>query len=365
MASSIVSGVRIAGVASAVPRAFRTIADDAAVFGEAEMVKISQATGVRRRHVAADEICTSDLCVIATERLMRDLKWPQESINVLIFVTQTPDYILPATSCVIHERLGLSRECAAFDLNLGCSGYVYGLWVASRLIAGGGRALLLVGDTISRIASPEDRSVATLFGDAGSATALEADQNTPTKMHFQLGTDGGGHRHLMVPAGGFRVRHSEQTSKRTLREGGNIRCDEDLFMNGAEVFSFSMKTVPGLIASVLDQAKWPLETVDAFVLHQANRFMLEHLARRAKLPRSRLVLALEDYGNTSSASIPLAMTTSLAGRLTNCELRLLLAGFGVGFSWASVALNCGPLLMPNLIEVASNPAQDAAVVARA
>jgi 3-oxoacyl-[acyl-carrier-protein] synthase-3 len=132
-------------------------------------------------------------------------------------------------------------------------------------------------------------------------------------------------------------------------------------MNGAEVFSFSLNTVPGLIASVLDQAEWPLDTVDAFVLHQANRFMLEHLARRAKLPRSRLILALEDYGNTSSASIPLAMTTSLAGRLANCELRLLLAGFGVGLSWGSVALNCGPLLMPSLIEVDGNPVQDAAV----
>lgn len=364
MANSTVSGVRIAGVASAVPSAFRTTADDAAVFGKAEMAKISQATGIRRRHVAADEICTSDLCFAAAERLMRDLKWPQESINVLIFVTQTPDYVLPATACVLHERLGLSRECAVFDLNLGCSGYVYGLWVVSRLIAQEGRALLLVGDTISRIVSPEDQSVATLFGDAGSATALEADRNSLTNMYFQLGTDGSGHGHLMVPAGGFRIPHSEQTSKRTLREGRNARSEEDLFMNGAEVFSFSMNTVPDLITSVLDQAEWPLETVDAFVLHQANRFMLEHLARRAKLPRSRLVLSLEDYGNTSSASIPLAMTTSLAGRLANRELRLVLAGFGVGFSWGSVALNCGPLLMPALIEVGGNPDQDAAVEAQ-
>jgi 3-oxoacyl-[acyl-carrier-protein] synthase-3 len=361
MSNSIVSGVRIAGVASAVPTAFRTTADDAAVFGEAEMAKISQATGVRRRHLAADAICTSDLCFAAAERLMRDLEWPQESISVLIFVTQTPDYLLPATSCVLHERLGLSRECAAFDLNLGCSGYVYGLWVASRLIMGGGRALLLAGDTISRIVSPEDRSVATLFGDAGSATALEADRTTSTKMYFQLGTDGSGHSHLMVPARGFRSPHSEGTSKRTLREAGNTRSDEDLFMNGAEVFGFSMNTVPSLITSVLDQAEWPLDTVDAFVLHQANRFMLEHLAKRAKLPRSRLVLALENYGNTSSASIPLAITTSLSGRLANSELRLVLAGFGVGFSWGAVALNCGPLLIPPLIEVDGNPVQDSAL----
>lgn len=365
MANSTVSVVRIAGIASAVPGVFRTVADDAVTFGEAEMAKIGQATGVRRRRVATNGICTSDLCFEAAAQLMRDLHWTQESVDVLVFVTQTPDYLLPATSCVLHERLGLGPRCAAFDLNLGCSGYVYGLWVVSMLIVEGGRALLLAGDTISRIASSGDRSVATLFGDAGTATALEADRNTTTKMHFELGTDGRGHSHLMVPAGGFRIPHSERTMTPSAREGGNTRSDEDLFMNGAEVFGFSMNTVPGLITSVLDRAELPIERVDAFVLHQANRFMLEHLARRAKLPRSRLVLALEDYGNTSSASIPLAMTTSLAERLASCELRLLLAGFGVGFSWGAVALNCGPLHMPPLIEVHSSSAQDTSVLAPA
>jgi 3-oxoacyl-[acyl-carrier-protein] synthase-3 len=221
-----------------------------------------------------------------------------------------------------------------------------------------------VGDTISRIASPQDHSVATLFGDAGTATALEADSHTSTQMHFLLGTDGSGYANLIVPAGGLRNPHSAQTSNRTVREGGNVRSDEDLFMNGAEVFGFSLNTVPSLISSVLDQAKWPLETVDAFVLHQANRFMLEHLAKRLKLPRSRLVLAMQDFGNTSSASIPLAMTTSLADRLATSELRLLLAGFGVGFSWGAVALNCGPLVMPSLIEVDANPVQDAGPTAQ-
>ena len=282
MAGGTVSGVRIAGIASAVPNSWRTTADDAVTFGEAESAKISQKTGVRRRCVAADGLLASDLCFAAAARLMQDLNWTRESIRTLIFVTQTPDYVLPATSCVLHHRLGLSQECAAFDVNLGCSGYVYGLWVTSRLVMGGGRALLLVGDTINRIVSPEDRSVATLFGDAGSATALEADPGTSTTMHFQLGTDGSGHKHLMVPAGGLRRPHSEENSRRTPREGGNSRSDEDLFMNGAEVFSFSMNKVPGLITSVLDEAEWALETVDAFVLHQPSRFMLEHLARRAK-----------------------------------------------------------------------------------
>jgi 3-oxoacyl-[acyl-carrier-protein] synthase-3 len=291
---------------------------------------------------------------------MRDLRWSPDTIKVVVFVTQTPDYVLPATSCVLHERLGLSRECAAFDVNLGCSGYVYGLWVLSNLIGAKGRALLLVGDTISRIASPEDRSVGTLFGDAGSATALESDFDLTAKMCFQLGTDGTGSRHLMVRAGGFRVPHAEQFSRRTLREGTNSRSDEDLYMNGAEVFGFTQNTVPALITSVLQQADWTVDMVDSFVFHQANRFMLEYLARRAKLPLSRVVLAMEDFGNTSSASIPLAMTTSLADRLRGCESRLLLAGFGVGFSWGAVALNCGPLVMPSLVEVPDSAVQETA-----
>jgi len=352
MGTAKISGVRLAGLASAIPRTVQTVAEAFPVFGEAATQKISESTGVRQRHVVPPGVCTSDLCLAAAERLLEELNWGRGSVDGLIFVSQTPDYVLPATSCALHGRLQLAKECAAFDLNLGCSGYVYGLWVATQLISGGSlcRVLLLVGDTISRITSPRDRSVALLFGDAGTATALERAEGSPP-LSFSLGTDGNGQDHLVVPAGGFRQPCTEASARRTVREDGNIRSDEDLYMNGAEIFTFTLQEVPPLLKSVLGTAGWDVSEVDAFIMHQANRFMLEYLAKRMRLPSEKVVVALENRGNTSSASVPLAMTDALAGRLRQESLRLVLAGFGVGFSWAAVALTCGPMVMPELVLV--------------
>ncbi|HJQ68484.1 MAG TPA: ketoacyl-ACP synthase III [Blastocatellia bacterium] len=354
MAVSRLSGVRLAGLASAVPEETLTVADDAISFGDADARKISESTGVSKRRVVSNGLCTSDLCLAAGERLLAELGWERDSVDALIFVSQTPDYLLPATSCSLHGRLNLSTRCAAFDINLGCSGYIYGLWMASNLIACGSvrRVLLLVGDTISRIVSPRDRATAPLFGDAGTATALESDDDAPS-MVFELGTDGTGQEHLIVPAGAFRQPRTEQTPQRTEREGGNVRSDEDLFMNGAEIFAFTLRVVPKLIKSVTDAAGWSTADVDAWVMHQANRFMLQHLIKRMKLPAEKAVLAIEDYGNTSSASIPLAMTHSLSERLTKEKLNLVMVGFGVGFSWGAVALTCKNVVMPGLLIVPS------------
>lgn len=358
MAISKLAGVRLAGIASAVPELVQTVADDALLFGREDAARISDSTGVRRRHVATNAMCTSDLCLAACERLLTELGWTRDSVDALIFVSQTPDYLLPATSCSLHGRLKLSKRCATIDLNLGCSGYVYGLWVATNLMASGGieRALVLVGDTISRIVSPRDRATAPLFGDAGTATALERSEGAPT-MVFELGTDGSGQNHLMVPAGGFRRPGTEKTRERIEREGGNVRSDEDLFMDGAEIFAFTLREVPRLITSVTEAAGWSNDDVDAWVMHQANRFMLRHLAKRMKLPAERVPLGIEEFGNTSSSSIPLTMTHSLADRMREGRMRLLLAGFGVGFSWAAVALTCEQVAMPALIVVPSDSAQ--------
>lgn len=209
--------------------------------------------------------------------------------------------------------------------------------------------MLLAGDTITRIVSPQDQSVATLFGDAGSATAIECGPGD-SEMHFQFGTDGAGQEHLMVRAGGFRYPRSEQTAERKLREDGGVRSDEDLFMNGAEIFAFTLRTVPPLLSGVMEQVGWSVADVDAFVMHQANRFILQHIAKRMRLPAERVVIAMEDFGNTSSASIPLALTVSLAERLKSSQMNLVLAGFGVGFSWAAAALRCGNLCMPDLVQ---------------
>lgn len=352
--------MRLAGLASAVPENFMTTEDDAHIFGVEDAQKISQAIGVRRRPVVAGNMCASDLCLAAAEPLLESLNWERDSVDVLIFVSQTPDYILPATSCSLHGRLGLSTNCAAFDVNLGCSGYVYGLWLASQLLAGGAqRVLLLAGDTISRLAAPQDRSVAPLFGDAGTATALEilpksdieSSQENSSEMVFELGTDGRGQKHLIVPAGAARQPLDDESRHRAKQHDGNVRSDADLYMNGAEIFTFTLREVPPLVANILQKANLDVQDVDAFVMHQANAFMLKHLAKRMKLPADKVVLALEEFGNTSCASIPLAMTHTLSEQLREKTLKLLLAGFGVGFSWGAATLSCGPLTVLDVISV--------------
>ena len=352
MASLTVRGATIKGIAAAVPKGTQTTDDLAQVFGPEEAEKIAQATGVRMRRVARPDQCCSDLCFAAGESLLHALAWDRGSVQAILFVSQSFDYPLPATSCILQDRLGLPKSCASFDVGLGCSGYVYGLWIAAGLIASGcERVLLLAGDIWSRGLSPLDRSTVPLFGDAGSATALERDP--AAVQSFELGTDGSGYKHLMVPAGGpaARLPRSADTAVRRKGSDGNIRCNEDLFMNGPEIFTFTLREVPALISTVLGTVGWAKEEVDAFFFHQANKFMLDYLAKRMGLRKEKVPIVLEHYGNTSSASIPLAMVHCERERLSKQSLKLVLAGFGVGFSWGSVALELGPIIVPPLEEV--------------
>ncbi len=349
MAHCTINNIRIAGIASAIPSTQRDAETELPRFGQETVDKIVKSVGVRTRRIAPVGICTSDLCFAAAERLLCDLNWKRNEIRSLIFVTQTPDYILPATSHVLHQRLGLPASCCVFDVNLGCSGYVYGLWMAANTAQSlGGRVLLLVGDTISKIASPEDQSVTFVFGDAGTATAIEPGGDR--KIHFELGSDGSGWSNLIVPAGGFRRPHLASAVRRP-REDGGVRSDEDLFMDGAEIFTFTLKRVPSLVEAVLKIANQSEADIDFFVFHQANRFMLEHLAKKMKLPSGKVVLGLERYGNTSSASIPLAIATELRDRLGPGKADLLLAGFGVGYSWAAATLNLDSAAIAAPVEV--------------
>ncbi|MGO9022307.1 MAG: 3-oxoacyl-ACP synthase III family protein [Syntrophobacteraceae bacterium] len=352
MASGRVCGIKVAGIAAAVPGFKRALIDERLAFTQDEIRKISEYTGILSRHIAPEGMCASDLCHCAAERLLDELGWSRDSVDALIFVSQTPDYILPATSCTLQHRLGLSKHCAAFDINQGCSGYIYGLFVVSQLLAGGivKRALLLVGDTVNRIVSPQDRSAALLFGDAGTATALEMSPYA-APIFFELGTDGSGQKHLIVPAGAFRQPRSETTGLSTLRSDGNTRSDEHLYMDGAEIFTFTIREVVPLIQSIMAKANLTPDLVDALVMHQANQFILKYLTKRMRFPSEKVMSSIEDYGNTSSASIPLTIVRTLAEGLRRDNLRLVLAGFGVGFSWAAAALSCGPVIIPELIHL--------------
>lgn len=354
MATFRVSNARIAGLTVAVPEQMTSVEQFAGKADFEAIQKISASLGIVQRPTAPQDICASDLCAAAAERLLQRIGWTRDSVEILVFLSQTPDYALPATACVLQQRLGLSTGCAAFDVNLGCSGFPYGLWLVSQLISAGQlkRALLLVGDTLSRRVSPQDSATAHLFGDSGTATAVEFDP-TASDMNFVMGTDGCGAAHLIVPAGESRRPHDQKSDQRTVRADGGIRSDEEISMNGPEVFSFTLKEVPALAKQTLQQAGWSLENVDSVVMHQANTFMLNHLGKRLKLPKEKMPLSLQEFGNTSCASIPVTMAACLSESLTTSAQKLMLLGFGVGFSWAGAAITCGPLACAEVLRVGS------------
>jgi 3-oxoacyl-[acyl-carrier-protein] synthase-3 len=296
-------------------------------------------TGIAQRHVAGPKECVSDMAVLAAEKLFRECSADRAEVEFLILCTQTPDHFLPATACLVQERLGLRNQCAAFDINQGCSGYIYSLGLASALIRSGMAqcGLVLTGDNYTKFINPKDRSVRTLFGDAATATLVRASE-APGLDHFVFGTDGTGAKNLIIPAGGTRLPRGEQTAQPTTDASGNTRSQNDLFMDGPQIFSFTLKRVPELLSGVLARSGLQAPDIDWFVLHQANRYMLDHLRQKLKLPPEKLVWYLEKVGNTVSSTIPLAVEHSAAQGQFHPGQRLFLAGFGVGFSWGAALL---------------------------
>jgi 3-oxoacyl-[acyl-carrier-protein] synthase-3 len=329
-------GARIAGVVSCLPPRIVDNAQFEAKFGDA-VAEVTKMTGVKARHYAEDGVTTSDLCEVAARKLFEKLGWAPETVDGIIFISQSPDYPLPATSCLLQDRLGLRTSVVAFDVNLGCSAYPYGLWLAMSLIQTGAmkRVLLGIGDINTRAIDPNDRATALLFGDCGTMTALEASDDGDSSAHFLLGTDGRGADNLIVPASKQRIRKAEGKW-----EGRNL---ELLYMDGGEIFNFTLKSVPPLVRETLEVAGVPMEEYDSFLMHQANTFIINHLAKKSKLPKEKVPINMDRYGNTSSATIPLLMTTDVAEQLLSGKRRLGLFGFGVGYSWASASLEVGPL----------------------
>lgn len=337
----------IRGIVTAVPARKKSIDDEIHLYGGnvEQIERIKKTIGLKERHVVEAGVTAGDLCQQAAERLLEVSSLAREKIDAVILVTQTPDYFQPATACVLHGRLGLKEDCAAFDVNLGCSGYVYALWLAGMMIESGGceHVLVLAGDTISRCVNPRDRALAPLFGDAGSATWVgRADGEK--ESWFSLKSDGQGFSHLMVPGGAFRHPSTEETRREETDAEGNIRSQEQLRMNGAEVFNFSIKVEPQAIREIVEFAGKSLEEVDYLIFHQANKYILSNIARRLRVPLEKVPCAtVEKYGNQSCASIPSTICDCLGNHLLRQELRVVLSGFGVGLSWASCCLSLGPL----------------------
>jgi 3-oxoacyl-[acyl-carrier-protein] synthase III len=303
-----------------------------------EIDKIYQNTGVAVRHIAAPDQCASDLGVIAAQQLFETGITRPEEIDFLLFCTQGPDYFLPASACIMQDRLGLDMRCGAFDFNLGCSGFVYGLALAKSLIETdmANSILLIVGDTPSKANGKRDRSTITLFGDGASATIISnMDKGEEAMGPFVFGTDGRGAQNLIIPAGGYRNRPNVETAIEKDDGKGNFRSLEQVYMNGAEIFNFSLQTVPKAIKQLLEKSQLSFEQVDYFVFHQANLFMLEALRRKLKIPREKFILNLEACGNTSSATIPMAIEEGIKSGNIKEPCKVMIVGFGVGYSWAA------------------------------
>lgn len=313
-----VGGVSLSGIVSCLPTIRFENSQMVDRFPPDDVYQVIKNTGVRARHVASSSVKTSDLCYTAACELLNLLSWDPSTVDGLILMTQTPNQLLPATACRLQHSLGLSTSSFAFDVNLGCSAYPYGLWLAGSLMSSGAnRILLLAGDTINHIVDPSDRGTAFLFGDAGTATALE--KTGADEWNFFLGTDGSGADFLQASS------------------------DQHLAMDGSNVFEFTLKRIPPLV-SALDNSIGRAH--DYYLFHQANKFIIDFLRRKCKIQPEAFLSNIADFGNTSSASIPLLLTTCLASREIMHDLRLSLVGFGVGLSWAasSVMLNSSTVL---------------------
>lgn len=305
-------------------------------FPEWNVDKIYAKTGINDRRIIAADECTSDLAIRACEKLLAQTEIDRASIDFIILCTQSPDYFLPATACILQDRLGLSTHCGAFDFNQGCSGFVYGLGIAKGLIETGQakNILLVTAETYSRYIHPADKSVRTLFGDAAAATLVQAVADVPSISRFRYGTDGAGAKNLIVPIGGARNPSALNPSPEPYTdESGNVRSDANLYMNGPEIFEFSMKRVPELFASMFDES-FTLAEVDLYAFHQANKFMLDALRRRIKVPPEKFITEFEHCGNTVSSSIPIALKESMNKGVLTAGKTVICVGFGVGYSWA-------------------------------
>lgn len=352
MATLSISHVSIKGIAACVPG---LVNENSAlpVFGENGPDGFIKSTGIERRHIATEDICTSDLCFNAAEQLLNELNWSKDSIDCLIYVTQTPDYILPATSCVLQKRLGISTDCYTLDISLGCSGWVYGMSVIGSLLNSGTmkRGLLFAGDTISKLCSSKDKSTYPLFGDAGTVTALEYSSAENEVFHFLLNVNGGGADAIIVPEGGYRKPVSMKSFEEQEHSQGGTSNRLQLNLEGMDVFSFGISKAPESVSRLITEFNLDKDSIDYFVFHQANLFMNEKIRKKLKLLENKVPYSLKDYGNTSSATIPLTMVTQLQESLRKEKLSFIGCGFGVGLSWGSISFITDHIVCPDLITI--------------
>ncbi len=328
------------------------IEEEASNYGydERTLKRLKRSMGFESRYIVSDKsICTSDLCIESAKDIFNSLSIDPKSIDALIFVSQTPDYKAPSTAIIMQDRLGLSTDTIAYDINLGCSGYINGLLNAFMLINSGlKRVLLCVGDISSQFAYKEDKNLTPLMGDAGSAILIDSSSN-PVDSYFVLHSDGSGYKHLIIPSGGCRQPFTTEALEIKSYEDGSKRRDIDMYMNGAEIFNFTIKVVPKMFEEILEFASLQKDDIDYYLLHQANRYILQNIAKRLGIDEDRLPMGtVTQYGNQNSASIPGTINAFLSKRVSSDRYRVIFAGFGIGLSWGACITELDNIYAPKI-----------------
>ncbi len=351
MAIFSVENVAIEGIAASVPQQKEDNLE-CALLATPERELFVKTVGIRYRRVAPEKMTTVDLCFAAAKKLLEESNTGTSEIGGLIFITQTPDYIIPNSSSVLQHQLGLPKSCIAFDVNLGCSGYVYGLAMAAGFASRipDKKILLLVGDVSTKVISKRDKSVVPLFSDAGSATLIK--HKAGEQFCFNLQTDGAEFDDIIIPDGGMRNPIHANSFVEQEHETGIVRNNMQMKLDGIRIFNFALREVAPNIHALYEKFSLQQDETDFFFFHQANKLMLESVRKKLKAEASKVPYSLHDFGNTSSATIPLTMVANTRTQLMNNKNKLLLSGFGVGLSWGSVYLETEKLIIPELIELA-------------
>lgn len=329
--------VYIKDIAYYLPEKVMTNEDIVRDFPEWSVEKIASKVGVHQRHVAAADETAADLAVKAAQNLFKQGKCGPKEVDFVLFCTQSPDYFLPTSACIIQKRLGLRTDIGALDFNLGCSGYVYGLALAKGLVVSGVAAnvLLLTGETYNKHLHPKDKGNRTIFGDAASATLVGTD-GIAEIGNFSLGTDGSGADNLIIKSGGMRC--PKRQDDLHFDENNNPVSSDYLYMNGSEIFTFTLDNVPPLIADTLSRNGVEKDEADLYVFHQANKYMLDFLRKKIRIAPERFYYCLSEYGNTVSNTIPIALSNALQDGSLTKGMKVVIAGFGVGYSWGGCLL---------------------------
>ena len=339
-------------MAAAVPQRVINNFEYTEFFPEEQVKEVVDKVGVFERRFADEKTCSSDLCFAAAEKLLSDNNVNREEIDLLVFISQTPDYRMPATSITLQHRLGLSNSCIAFDINLGCSAFMYGLSVAFGMMQGGSirKALVLDGETRSKVYSPRDRRSAFIFGDGGVAALVSCDEKFG-ESHFSMNSDGSRADLIMIPAGGYRKMSSAETVvEKVVDEFGNMRSEEQGYMNGGDVFNFVIREIPRDIKKTLAYVGMTVDDFDYIVFHQANNFINSYIAKKMKLDPAKMPSTIAKFGNTSSVSVPLTIVSELKDKLKGNKT-LLLSAFGVGMTWATGIVPFVDCKISDIVEV--------------